>query len=63
MRGGWAKTKGSGKDTINEGTNGVMAFMVKNIYTTVLYKNRSELADSVAGGTQQQGIKQKKREF
>lgn len=56
MRGGWAETKGSGKDMINEGASGVMAFMVKNISTTVLYKNRSELADSVAGGTQQ-GIK------
>lgn len=59
MRSGRAKTEGSGKDAMNEGATCATAFMVKNIYTTVLYRNkRSDSADRLASR-----VKEKKREF
>lgn len=47
---------------MNDGANYVMAFMVKNIYTTALYKeNRSESAERL--GLNNKGVSRRKENF
>ena len=47
---------------MNEGANCVMAFMVKKIYTTALYKeNRSESAERL--GLNNKGLSRRKENF